>query len=121
MTYTLKVQIDPKGYTDYLEKIFKYGYKMKREMVNYFNRQEYRRQSSDDYKYLAEETKTLNELQEKIKETKDKELKKALKAEYKEKSDELKEGSEKDLLELESKYIAEYNATDHEFGYNTKD
>ena len=69
MTYTLKVQIDPKGYTDYLEKIFKYGYKMKREMVNYFNRQEYRRQSSDDYKYLAEETKTLNELQEKIKET----------------------------------------------------
>ena len=34
----------------------------------------------------------MNELQEKIKETKDKELKKALKAEYKEKSDELKEG-----------------------------
>lgn len=92
MTYTLKVQIDPKGYTEYLEKIFKYGYKMKREMVNYFNRQEYRRQSSDDYKYLAEETKTLNELQKKIKETKYKGLKKALKAEYKEKSDELKEG-----------------------------
>lgn len=92
MTYTLKVQIDPKGYTEYLEKIFKYGYKMKREMVNYFNRQEYRRKSSDDYKYLAEETKTLNELQEKIKRTKDKELKKALKTEYKEKSDELKKG-----------------------------
>ena len=35
--------------------------------------------------------------------------------------DVLEEGSEKDLLELESKYIAEYNATDHEFGYNTKD
>lgn len=35
--------------------------------------------------------------------------------------DVLEEGSEKDLLELESKYIAEYNATDHEHGYNTKD
>ena len=92
MTYTLKVQIDPTGYTEYLEKIFKHAYKLKRELVNYYNRQEYRRQSSDDYKYLAEETKLLNELQEKIKETKDKELKKALKSEYKEKSDELKTG-----------------------------
>lgn len=35
--------------------------------------------------------------------------------------DVLEEGSEKDLLGLESKYIAEYNATDREFGYNTKD
>lgn len=35
--------------------------------------------------------------------------------------DVLEEGAENDLLELESKYIAEYNATDHEFGYNTKD
>lgn len=34
--------------------------------------------------------------------------------------DVLKEGSEKDLLELESKYIAEYNATDREYGFNTK-
>lgn len=92
MTYTLKVQIDPTGYTEYLEKIFKHAYKLKRELVNYYNRQEYRRRNSDDYKYLAEETKLLNELQEKIKETKDKELKKTLKNEYKEKSDELKEG-----------------------------
>ena len=92
MTYTLKVQIDPTGYTEYLEKIFKHAYKLKRELVNYYNRQEYRRRASDDYKYLAEETKLLNELQEKIKETKDKELKEALKSEYKEKSDELKKG-----------------------------
>lgn len=92
MTYTLKVQIDPTGYTEYLEKIFKHAYKLKRELVNYYNRQEYRRRNSDDYKYLAEETKLLNELQEKIKETKDKELKKTLKNEYKEKSDELKKG-----------------------------
>ena len=92
MTYTLKVQIDPTGYTEYLEKIYKHAYKLKREMVNYFNRQEYRRKSCDDYKYLAEETKLLNELQEKIKETKDKELKKTLKAEYKEKSEEIKKG-----------------------------
>ena len=35
--------------------------------------------------------------------------------------DVLEEGSEKDLLELESKYIAEYSATDHKCGYNTKD
>ena len=92
MTYTLKVQIDPTGYTEYLEKIFKHAYKLKRELVNYYNRQEYRRRNSDDYKYLAEETKLVNELQEKIKETKDKELKEELKAEYKEKSDELKKG-----------------------------
>lgn len=92
MTYTLKVQIDPTGYTEYLEKIFKHAYKLKRELVNYYNRQEYRRRNSDDYKYLAEETKLLNELQEKIKDTKDKELKEKLKAEYKEKSDELKKG-----------------------------
>jgi hypothetical protein len=92
MTYTLKVQIDPTGYTEYLEKIFKHAYKLKRELVNYYNRQEYRRRASDDYKYLAEETKLLNELQGKIKETKDKELKEKLKAEYKEKSDELKKG-----------------------------
>ena len=92
MTYTLKVQIDPTGYTEYLEKIFKHAYKLKRELVNYYNRQEYRRRASDDYKYLAEETKLVNELQEKIKETKDKELKEKLKAEYKEKSDELKKG-----------------------------
>lgn len=92
MTYTLKVQIDPTGYTEYLEKIFKHAYKLKRELVNYYNRQEYRRRNSDDYKYLAEETKLLNELQEKIKDTKDKELKKALKSEYKERVDELKKG-----------------------------
>lgn len=92
MTYTLKVQIDTTGYTEYLEKIFKHAYKLKRELVNYYNRQEYRRQSSDDYKYLAEETKLLNELQEKINETKDKGLKKALKSEYKEKTEELKKG-----------------------------
>ena len=92
MTYTLKVQIDPTGYTEYLEKIFKHAYKLKRELVNYYNRQEYRRRNSDDYKYLAEETKLVNELQGKIKETKDKELKKALKSEYKERVDELKKG-----------------------------
>lgn len=76
MTYTLKVELDTKGYNEYLEKIFKHAYKLKRELVNYYNRQEYRRKASDDYKYLAEETKELNELQEKIKDTKDKELKK---------------------------------------------
>lgn len=92
MTYTLKIQIDPTGYTEYLEKIFKHAYKLKRELVNYYNRQEYRRRSSDDYKYLAEETKSLNELQEKIKGTKDKELKKALQNEYKERADEIKKG-----------------------------
>ena len=92
MTYTLKIQIDPTGYTEYLEKIFKHAYKLKRELVNYYNRQEYRRRASDDYKYLAEETKSLNELQEKIKGTKDKELKKALQNEYKERADEIKKG-----------------------------
>lgn len=34
--------------------------------------------------------------------------------------DELKDGTEKDLLDLESKYIAEYNATNPDLGYNTR-
>lgn len=91
MTYTLEVPIDSKGFNEYLEKRFKYGYKLKRELVNYFNRQEHRRRQSDGYKSLALETKELNELQEKIKETKDKNLKNSLKEQYKEKSGELKE------------------------------
>ena len=91
MTYTLEVPINSKGFDEYLEKRFKYGYKLKRELVNYFNRQEHRRRQSDDYKVLALKTKELNELQEKIKETKDKEIKNSLKEQYKEKSGELKE------------------------------
>lgn len=83
--------INSKGFDEYLEKRFKYGYKLKRELVNYFNRQEHRRRQSDDYKVLALKTKELNELQEKIKETKDKEIKNSLKEKYKEKSGELKE------------------------------
>lgn len=92
MTYTLEIPLNAKGYEDYLEKRFKYGYKLKREVTNYFNRQEYRRRQSDDYKYLAEEQKALTELQQRIAETKDKEAKKALKAQQKALSEELKQG-----------------------------
>ena len=48
MTYTLEVPINSKGFDEYLEKRFKYGYKLKRELVNYFNRQEHRRRQSDE-------------------------------------------------------------------------
>lgn len=34
--------------------------------------------------------------------------------------DKLKEGTERDLLALESRYISDYKATDPEFGYNTR-
>ena len=100
MTYTLEIPIDSKGYDDYLEKRFKYGYKLKRELVNYFNRQEFRRKQSEEYKILAEQTKELNELQEKIKETKDKKAKSELKDFYKNKSDELK----KSWIELNNSF-----------------
>lgn len=35
--------------------------------------------------------------------------------------DELKKGTENELLSLESQYISKYNATDPDYGYNTKD
>ena len=34
--------------------------------------------------------------------------------------DKLKDGTENELLELESKYIADFKATNPEYGYNTK-
>ena len=34
--------------------------------------------------------------------------------------DKLKDGTENDLLALESKYISDYQATDPTYGYNTK-
>lgn len=92
MTYTLEIPLNATGYEDYLEKRFKYGYKLKREVTNYFNRQEHRRRQSDDYKYLAEQQKALTELQQKISETKDKEAKKVLKEKQKVLSEELKQG-----------------------------
>lgn len=91
MTYTLKINLDAKGYEEFLEKKFKYGYKLKRAVTNWFNMQEHRRRSSEEYKFLAEKTKELNELQKKIAGEKDKEVKKRLKEEYKEQSSYLKE------------------------------
>ena len=57
--YTIELRIDSTGYDDYLEKKFKYGYKLKRALVNYFNMQENRRVNSDKYKELAERMKEL--------------------------------------------------------------
>ena len=53
--YTIELRIDSTGYDDYLEKKFKYGYKLKRALVNYFNMQENRRVNSDKYKELADD------------------------------------------------------------------
>lgn len=92
MTYTLEIPLNATGYEDYFEKRFKYGYKLKREVINYFNRQEHRRRQSDDYKYLAEEQKALINLQQKIAETKDEDTKKALKVQQKALSEELRQG-----------------------------
>lgn len=90
MTYTLQIRLNSKGYDEFLEKKFKYGYKLKRAVTNWFNMQEHRRTSSEDYKYLSERTKALFELKERIAEAKDKELKEKLKQQYKEQSKELK-------------------------------
>ena len=77
--YTIELKLDTRGYDEYLEKKFKYGYKLKRALVNYFNMQENRRVNSDRYKELAERMKELNTRQDIIKDTKDKGRKKLLK------------------------------------------
>lgn len=48
--YTIELRLDTRGYDEYLEKKFKYGYKLKRALVNYFNMQENRRVNSDNTK-----------------------------------------------------------------------
>lgn len=90
--YTIELRLDTRGYDDYLEKKFKYGYKLKRALVNYFNMQENRRVNSDRYKELAERMQELNTRQDIIKDTKDKDKKKLLKEAYKELSEEVKQG-----------------------------
>ena len=98
--YTIELSLDTRGYDDYLEKKFKYGYKLKRALVNYFNMQENRRVNSDRYKELAERMKELNTRQDIIKDTTDKGRKKLLKEAYKELSEEVKKG----WIELNDSY-----------------
>ena len=98
--YTIELKLDTRGYDEYLEKKFKYGYKLKRALVNYFNMQENRRVNSDKYKELAGRMQELNTLQDKVKDTKDKNEKKLLKKAYKGLSEELKQG----WIELNDSY-----------------
>lgn len=98
--YTIELRLDTRGYDEYLEKKFKYGYKLKRALVNYFNMQENRRVNSDRYKELAERMKELNTRQDIIKDTKDKSRKKLLKEAYKELNEEVKKG----WIELNNSY-----------------
>lgn len=92
MTYTLELNLDTKGFEDYLEKRFKYGYKLKREVTNYFNRQEHRRRQSDKYRQLADNQKELSQMQERLQETADKTKKRLLKAQIKDFSEIQKKG-----------------------------
>ena len=52
MGYTLKIKLS-QAHNGRLEKVFKHAYKSKREVVQWFNRQEYRRQQSPEYHELA--------------------------------------------------------------------
>ena len=52
MGYTLKIKLS-QAHNGRLEKVFKHAYKLKREVVQWFNRQEYRRQQSPEYHELA--------------------------------------------------------------------
>ena len=52
MGYTLKIKLS-QAHNGRLEKVFKHAYKLKREVVQWFNRQEYRRQQSPEYHDLA--------------------------------------------------------------------
>lgn len=101
MTYTLEIKLNSLGLDDYLEKRFKYGYKLKRAVENWFNTQEHRRITSQGYKELTERMKQQSELQKEISETKDKALKLQLKGEFKERSEELK----KDWIELNNSFL----------------
>lgn len=52
MGYTLKIKLS-QAHNGRLEKVFKHAYKLKREVVQWFNRQECRRQQSPEYRELA--------------------------------------------------------------------
>lgn len=88
--YAIKLRLDAKGYEEYLEKRFKIAHRLKNKVVQYYNRQEHRRQSSDEYKALGEKQGHYAKLKEKYNETKDKAEKKALKSLISEMEKELK-------------------------------
>lgn len=98
--YTMELRLDTRGFDDYLGKKFTYGYKLKRALVNYFNLQENKRKDSEKYRELSKRMKELNDLQDKIKETKDKSAKQALKETYKE----LSLGLKNEWIELNESY-----------------
>lgn len=83
MTYTIELTLDSRGLDGFIEKRFFHAYKLKREVINYFNRQEHHRQNSDEYKRLSQEMQNLDDLKKQITETKDKNEKDLLKQEYK--------------------------------------
>lgn len=62
--YTLEIKLDPKGYEKALEKRFWLLYKLKRATIQWFNTQEHRRVTSNEYKQLADEFKEYLEKKE---------------------------------------------------------
>ena len=71
--YTLEIKLDPKGYEKALEKRFWLLYKLKRATIQWFNTQEHRRITSDEYKQLATEFKEYLEQKESLSKEKIKE------------------------------------------------
>ena len=55
--YVLPIRLDARGYEKQLEKRFWLMYKLKRATIQWFNTQEHRRVSSDEYNLLASEFK----------------------------------------------------------------
>lgn len=62
--YVLPIRLEPRGYEKQLEKRFWLLYKLKRATIQWFNTQEHRRVSSDEYKALAAEFKDYLEVKE---------------------------------------------------------
>lgn len=71
--YVLSIRLDARGYEKQLEKRFWLLYKLKRATIQWFNTQEHRRVSSEEYKLLATEFKAYLETKDTLSKSEQKE------------------------------------------------
>ncbi|QGX47364.1 hypothetical protein GPZ88_10070 (plasmid) [Streptococcus ruminicola] len=98
--YTLEVKLNPKGYEAFLDKRFRNAFRLKKEVIKWFNRQEHLRTESEEYKILAKKQQAYSELEKQLKDEKDKAKKQELKEAKKALGSDLK----KEWIELNNSY-----------------
>ena len=84
--HVVSIRINAKGYEDFLDSLFRYANRLYNKMVQYINEQEHNRVNSDEYKRLKDETTALKDLENQINLTSDKNQKKQLKDELKQRT-----------------------------------